>query len=87
MQAIQTAGIDEQSVVFHVNNATISYLPEVMNPLEAILEGSEISHLFGDDSETLASYLKHAAKHDSNKSSSIENFWQSTLTFPPAGTK
>lgn len=48
-----------------------------MNPLEAILEGSEIAHLFGDDSETLATYLKHAAKHDLNKNASIENFWLS----------
>lgn len=48
-----------------------------MNPLEAILEGSEIANLFGDDSETLATYLKHAAKYDTNKNASIENFWLS----------
>lgn len=76
-KAIQTAGIDESNVVFYINNAAISYLPEIMNPLEAILEGSEIAHLFGDDSETLATYLKHAAKHDLNKNASIENFWLS----------
>lgn len=65
--------------VFHIDNGWLSYLPEMMKPIEAILEGSEIAELFGDEIETIASPLRNAAQLDGYQESITSYFWKSEL--------
>lgn len=77
---MQSAALEEQQVVFVVNHTWIAYLPEIMNPIEAILEGSEIPNLFGDDLESLAKPLKNAAQQDGYQDSLASFFWMRTYS-------
>lgn len=77
-QAMQAAALEEQHVVLHIEHSWISYLPEVLNPVEAILEGSEISDLFGDDLESIAKPLKNAAQQEGYQESLVAYFWSRT---------
>lgn len=72
---MQAAALEEQHVVLYVDHSWISYLPAILNPIEAILEGSEISDLFGDDLEAIAKPLKNAAQQDGFQESLIAYFW------------
>lgn len=74
---MQSAALDEHHVVFCIEHSWISYLPEIMNPIEAVLEGSEIPNLFGDDLESLAKPLKTAAQQDGFQESLSAYFWLS----------
>lgn len=78
-QAMQAAALEEQHIVFYIEHAWISYLADVLNPIEAILEGSEISDLFGDDLETIAKPLKNAAQQDGYQESLVAYFWSRKL--------
>lgn len=79
-QAMQSAALDEHHVVFCIEHCWISYLPEIMNPIEAVLEGSEIPNLFGDDLETIAKPLKSFAQQDGFQDSLVAYFWFSKLS-------
>lgn len=74
---MQSAAIEEQHVVLYVDHSWISYLPEIMNPIEAVLEGSEIPNLFGDDLESIAMPLKNHALQDGFQDSLTAYFWSS----------
>lgn len=74
---MQSAALEESQVAFCVDHSWISYLPEILNPIEAILEGSEIPNLFGDDLESLAKPLKNAAQQDGFQDSLTAYFWSS----------
>lgn len=74
---MQTAATDDQTIVFHIDHAWLVHLPEIMKPIEAILEGSEIPHLFGDDLETIANPLKNAAQLEGYQESLTAYFWKS----------
>lgn len=78
---MQSAAFEDQQVVFVVEHAWIAYLPEIMNPIEAILEGSEIPNLFGDDLESLAKPLKNSAQQDGYQDSLASYFW--TRSYSP----
>lgn len=73
--AMQAAALEEPHIVLYVNHAWISYLTGILNPIEAILEGSEISDLFGDDLESIAKPLKNAAQQDGYQESLVAYFW------------
>ncbi|XP_055390537.1 cytoplasmic dynein 2 heavy chain 1 [Condylostylus longicornis] len=60
--AMQQAATEDQLTILLIDHIWITYLPEIMNPLEAILEGSEILDLFGEDLESIASPLKSSAQ-------------------------
>lgn len=76
---MQSAAIEEQHVVFYIDHSWISYLPEIMNPIEAVLEGSEIPNLFGDDLESIAMQLKNHALQNGYQDSLTAYFWSSML--------
>lgn len=78
---MQTSALDDQVTVFHIDHGWLSYLPEMMKPIEAILQGSEITELFGDELETIASALRNAAQLDGYQESITSYFWKSKL-FP-----
>lgn len=73
--AMQAAALEEPHVVLYVDHSWISYLSDILNPIEAILEGSEISDLFGDDMESIAKPLKNAAQQDGYQESLVVYFW------------
>lgn len=79
---MQSAAIEKQHVVFYVDHSWISYLPEIMNPIEAVLEGSEIPSLFGDDLESIAMPLKNYALQEGFQDSLTAYFWSSMLNIP-----
>lgn len=74
---MQSAALEEHHVVFCVEHSWISYLPDCMNPIEAVLEGSEIPNLFGDDLESIAKPLKLMAQQDGFQESLSAYFWHS----------
>lgn len=59
---MQIAALENQCTCLIIEHCWLSYVPDIMKPLEAILEESEILDLFGDDLESIASSLKHAAQ-------------------------
>lgn len=78
---MQAAALEEQHVVLSIEHSWISYLPEILNPVEAILEGSEIPDLFGDDLESIAKPLKNAAQQDGYQESLTAYFWSRMYTY------
>lgn len=78
---MQTSALDDQVVVFHVDHAWLSNLPNIMKPIEALLEGTEIPEIFGDEIETIASPLRNAAQLDGYQESIASYFWQSKLNW------
>lgn len=80
IQAMQSAALDDHTVVLHIDHAWLNYLPDIMKPIEAILEGSEIPEIFGDDLETIAAPLRLAAQQDGFQESISSYFWKSNLT-------
>lgn len=76
---MQAAAIEDHHVAFYIEHSWISYLPEIMNPIEAVLEGSEIPNLFGDDLESIAKPLKNAAQFEGFQDSLSVYFWTSKL--------
>lgn len=83
IQAMQSAALDEHHVVFSIDHSSISYLAEIMNPIEAVLEGSEIPNLFGDDLESLAKPLKSLAQQEGFQESLSAYFWTSNFNICP----
>lgn len=69
--------MDDQHVVLLVEHFWIAFLPEILNPIEAIMEGSEIPNLFGDDLESIAKPLKNMAQQDGYQDSLAAYFWMS----------
>lgn len=74
---MQTSALDDQVTVFHIDHGWLSHLPDIMKPVEALLEGSEIPELFGDEIETIANPLRNAAQLDGYQESITSYFWQS----------
>lgn len=72
---MQSAALDEQHVVLCIEHCWISYIPEIMNPIEAVLEGSEIPNLFGDDLESIAKPLRSVAQQEGFQDSLGAYFW------------
>ncbi|XP_016964184.1 cytoplasmic dynein 2 heavy chain 1 [Drosophila biarmipes] len=60
--AMQTAALEQQTSYLLIEHCWVSYVPDILKPIEALLEGSEILELFGEDLETVASSLKQAAQ-------------------------
>ncbi|XP_017051507.2 cytoplasmic dynein 2 heavy chain 1 [Drosophila ficusphila] len=60
--AMQTAALEQQMTYLLIEHCWLSYVPDILKPIEALLEGSEILELFGEDLETVASTLKQAAQ-------------------------
>lgn len=60
--AMISAAIDNHIVCLLIEQSLISYQPEVMKPIEAIMEGSEIIDLFGEDLDSISNQLKSAAQ-------------------------
>ncbi|KAH8263165.1 hypothetical protein KR044_005503 [Drosophila immigrans] len=60
--AMQTAALEQQTSYLLIEHCWLSYVPDILKPIEALLEGSEILELFGDDLESVASTLKQAAQ-------------------------
>ncbi|KAH8249647.1 hypothetical protein KR032_011100, partial [Drosophila birchii] len=60
--AMQTAALEQQMSYLLIEHCWLSYVPDILKPIEALLEGSEILELFGDDLEAVASTLKQAAQ-------------------------
>uniref|UniRef100_A0A1I8Q9V5 Dynein heavy chain, cytoplasmic n=1 Tax=Stomoxys calcitrans TaxID=35570 RepID=A0A1I8Q9V5_STOCA len=67
--AMQVAAMENQCTCLVIEHCWLSYVPDIMKPIEAILEGSEILDLFGDDLESIASSLKHAAQLEGHQES------------------
>lgn len=80
-KVMQTSALDDQMTVFHIDHGWLSYLPDIMKPIEAILEGSEIPELFGDEIETIANPLRNAAQLDGYQESITSYFWKSKSVF------
>lgn len=59
---MQIAALENQCTCLIIEHFWLSYVPDIIKPIEAILEESEILDLFGDDLEYIASSLKHAAQ-------------------------
>lgn len=74
---MQAAALEEHHVAFCVEHSWISYLPEIMNTVEAVLEGSEIPNLFGEDLESVAKPLKNEAQQEGFQDSLAAYFWSS----------
>lgn len=74
---MQTAAIEDQFVVLHIDQAWINLLPDIMRPIEAVLQGCELPEIFGDDLETIAGSLRHAAQTDGYQDSVSSYFWKS----------
>lgn len=77
--AMQTAAMENEVVVFVVDQTWLSYAKELMKPIEAVLEGSEIPELFGDDLETIAGPLKNAAQLEGYQESLVTYFQRSNI--------
>lgn len=60
--AMQTAALEQQLTYLLIEHCWLSFVPDILKPIEALLEGSEILELFGDDLESIASQLKQAAQ-------------------------
>lgn len=56
------ASLENQCTCLVIEHCWLTYVPDIMKPIEAILEDSEILDLFGDDLESIASSLKHSAQ-------------------------
>uniref|UniRef100_T1GD24 Dynein heavy chain AAA module D4 domain-containing protein n=1 Tax=Megaselia scalaris TaxID=36166 RepID=T1GD24_MEGSC len=71
--AMTSAAIDNQIVCMLLEQSLISFQPDVMKPIEAIMEESEIIDLFGEDLDSIANQLKSAAQ--------LEGFQDSLSSF------
>lgn len=78
---MQSAALDDQSTFLFIDHCWIVYLPEIMKPIEALLQGSEIMDLFGEDLESIASPLKSAAQLEGYQESLTSYFLKSKLVF------
>lgn len=64
--AMQSAALEDVTTVLLVDFTWLNHCPEIMGPVEAVLEGSDIPELFGDELESVAAPLKQAAQNDNN---------------------
>lgn len=78
---MQSAALDDQSVVL-LEHCWLTFLPAILNPIEAVMEGSEIPNLFGEDLESIAKPLKNMAQQDGYQDSLIAYFWMSKYSSP-----
>lgn len=62
--AMQSAALDDANTVLLIDFTWLNHCPELMIPVEAILEGSDIPELFGDELESVAAPLKQSAQND-----------------------
>jgi dynein heavy chain 2, cytosolic len=76
-QAMQVAATEDEAVVFVLDHCWLKYSNEFMKPIEAILQGSEIPDLFGDDLETIAGSLKSQAQLEGYQESMTSYFLKS----------
>ncbi|XP_059611101.1 cytoplasmic dynein 2 heavy chain 1 [Phlebotomus argentipes] len=60
--AMQSAALEDQNTVLLIDHTWIEFLPTILEPIEALLEGSEVPDIFGDDLETIANPLRSAAQ-------------------------
>lgn len=77
---MQAAAIENEVIAFMIDQTWISYARELMKPIEALLEGSEIPDLFGDDVETIAAPLKNSAQMEGYQDSLQTYFNRRTYT-------
>lgn len=79
----QSAALENQSIVLHIDHAWLVYLPDILKPVEAILEGSEIPDLFGDAIETVVNPLRNDAQLEGFQDSLTSYFWKSNFLEKP----
>uniref|UniRef100_A0A1A9WMF7 Cytoplasmic dynein 2 heavy chain 1 n=1 Tax=Glossina brevipalpis TaxID=37001 RepID=A0A1A9WMF7_9MUSC len=72
--AMQMAALDNQCTCLVVEHFWLNYAPDILKPIEALLEESEILDLFGDDLESIASSLKPNAQLDGYQESMASYF-------------
>uniref|UniRef100_A0A1B0A9K7 Cytoplasmic dynein 2 heavy chain 1 n=1 Tax=Glossina pallidipes TaxID=7398 RepID=A0A1B0A9K7_GLOPL len=72
--AMQMAALDNQCTCLVVEHFWLNYAPQILKPIEALLEESEILDLFGDDLESLASSLKPNAQLEGYQESMASYF-------------
>uniref|UniRef100_A0A1B0AQ10 Dynein heavy chain, cytoplasmic n=1 Tax=Glossina palpalis gambiensis TaxID=67801 RepID=A0A1B0AQ10_9MUSC len=72
--AMQTAALDNQCTCLVVEHFWLNYAPEILKPIEALLEESETLDLFDDDLESLASSLKPNAQLEGYQESMASYF-------------
>ncbi|GAB0096653.1 Cytoplasmic dynein 2 heavy chain 1 [Sergentomyia squamirostris] len=60
--AMQSAALEDQNTILLIDHTWIEYLPTILEPIEALLEGSEVPDIFGEDLETIANPLRSAAQ-------------------------
>lgn len=78
--AMQSAAMEDQTVVLLIDHAWINYLHDLMKPIEAVLEGSEISDLFGEDLEVIANPLRGSAQLEGYQESLASYFLKRVKT-------
>lgn len=76
---MQTGAIEDQCTILLIEHCWITFVPDILKPIEALLEGSEILDLFGDDLESIASSLKHAAQLEGFQEPISAYFLKSTV--------
>lgn len=77
IKAIQTATSDNQSVWLVVEHSWISFQPEILRPIEAILNESEILGFFAEEMENLTSTLRQSAQMEDYQDSLESYFMKS----------
>uniref|UniRef100_A0A1B0CJW6 Cytoplasmic dynein 2 heavy chain 1 n=1 Tax=Lutzomyia longipalpis TaxID=7200 RepID=A0A1B0CJW6_LUTLO len=60
--AMQSAALEDQNTILVIDHTWIEFLPAILEPIEALLEGSEVPEIFGDDLETIANPLRSSAQ-------------------------
>lgn len=78
---MQSAALDDQTTILLIDHYWLTFLPDILKPIEAILQGSEIIDLFGEDLESMASPLKSAAQLEGYQESLASYFLRSKVSF------
>ena len=76
---MQAAALEDLESVFFINHAWITTQPDILKPIEAILEGSDIPDLFGEDLEAVANPLRNAAQMEGYQESLASYFLKRKL--------
>lgn len=78
--AMQSSALEDAKTVLLVDFAWLNHCPQILVVVEAILEGSDIPELFGDELENVAAPLKQAANNDNYGDSLAAYFMERKLS-------
>ena len=76
---MQASALEDQNTIFLIDHCWISYSPDILKPIEAVLEG--IVDLFGDDLESIANGLKSSAQLEGYQDSISSYFLNSMYNY------